>query len=215
MNWLKALLLTLPTLSLANTGVDADIVPSSGVQFEQLKIKAMPAYQPARCKDGSYESISRQDIVTELRLLTGINFNERGQELLPAPLPRISCRYEAYSSVTLSWFRKFIFWFDHQMRALGLTYRKDDWDCDDYSLALNAMADLAFLQSKDHPPPQLIGRLIVRQIFPWGGTPAAIAHEITIFRSDTGWYVAEPQSGRVDPLRDYPNRKHILEILFN
>ncbi|AOS43648.1 hypothetical protein Verru16b_00700 [Lacunisphaera limnophila] len=196
-------------------GAEDDFIPPSGVKFETLKFKPIPAYRPGRGPDGNYETLRRAELVAELRLLTGVKLNERGTDLLPAPVPRISCRFELYSAVDDAWFAEFNEWFHRELWDLGLTYRKEDWDCDDFSLALNALADLALLQAGEHPAPQLIGRLIVRQVKPWGGTPAGGVHEITLYRSGSGWYVAEPQTRAIIALRDYPNRQHIQEILFN
>ena len=194
---------------------DPEIVPRSGVTFEQLTLKAIPPYRARQRPDGRYETLRRPDLVAELRLVTGLALNERGADLLPAPTPRISCRYETYSVVDDAWFRDFNDWFRDELRALDLKFRQQVWDCDDFSLSLNAFADLALLLARDHPPPQLIGRLIVEQANPWGGTPAGGLHEVVIFRSQSAWHVVEPQTHTVTTLQSYPNRGFIQEILFN
>jgi len=192
-----------------------ELVQTSGHKFEFLKLKEMPTYHPARKSDGGYESLTRKDLLVELRMITSLPLNERGSSLLPPPLPRVVCRYESYSAVDHEWFQSFNEWFHRELQALDLTYRKEDWDCDDFSMALNAMADLALLRSREHPAPHLIGRLIVDQANPWAGVPTGGSHELIIFRSEDGWFVAEPQNRQVASLWDYPNRTHIKEILFN
>lgn len=192
-----------------------EVIPRSSVKFEQIKVRPIPTYRPLREPDGSYEHLTREDIVKELRMITALPLNERGRDLLPPALPRITCRYDRYSVVDQAWFGKFSKWYGHELWHLDLTYRKEYWDCDDFSTSLNAMADLALLESREHPAPQLIGRLIIRQVHAWASTPAGGTHEIVIFRSEAGWQVMEPQNQHIASLWDYPNRQHIREILFN
>lgn len=194
---------------------DPETIPRSGHKFELLKFKPIPRYAPRQQHDGSYEVLSRKDVVGELRLSTGVHFNERGNALLPPPQPRISLRYEFYSAIDDDWFATFNDWFHRELDKLDLRYRKESWDCDDFSMALNAFADLALLLAEEHPPPQLIGRMLVQQVHAWAGTPAGGIHEVVIFRSGTAWHVVEPQNRTMCALLDYPNRHTIREILFN
>lgn len=195
--------------------ITEQVLPRGGVQFERLTVPAPPVYVPHVEHRGTVERLRRRDVVGELRVATGISLNERGQAALPAPLPRVSCRFEHYSAVDHAWFLDLIAWFRGEMKRLGVTYRAQTWDCDNFSLALNAFADLAQVQAERRDPPRLIGRLIVAQQTAWGGTPAGGLHEVVIFRSERAWWVCEPQSGALIPLTDYPNRRHIREVLFN
>lgn len=190
-------------------------IPRSTAQFERIALPAMPAYEPATRRDDTVLTLSRGEIVAELRQLTGVKLNERGADLLPADEPRISCRYELYSAVNASWFKRYLRWFEKELRALGLTYQRETWDCDDFSMALNAFADLALLRNKAHPPPHLIGRLVVYQDHRWSGVAAGGLHELVIVRTERGWKVVEPQTGDIEDLEDYPNRNAVKEVLFN
>lgn len=183
--------------------------------FARLPIPAMPAYEPALRRDGQVETVTRTEIVAELCRLTGKQLNERGTDFLPADEPRITCRYETYSVVHAGWMKSFVKWFEKELKVLGLTYQDESWDCDDYSVALNAFVDLALLRNKSHPPPQLVGRLVVYQDRRWAGVRAGGVHELVIVRTERGWLVVEPQSGEFGKLDDYPNRESVKEILFN
>jgi hypothetical protein len=196
-------------------GTDPDLIPPSGIKFESLKLKPIPAYRPFRDTYGNYLTVTRREIVEQLRLITGLELHERGSDLLPPPLPRISCRYERYSAVSDSWFKEFTEWYRRELWRLDLNYRKESWDCDDFSVALNAFADLALLLDKEHPPPQLIGRLVVRNNRAWAGVHAGGVHEIVIFYSGSTWHVYEPQSNTIGTLWEYPNRTFVREVLFN
>lgn len=195
--------------------MDEDKIPASALSFQEIKIKAMPAYQPTRGADGRYVVMSRAQIVEELRQVTGVAFKERGDSPVPPERPRIICRYEFYSEISDAWFKSFYDWYQYELWSLDLTYRQNVWDCDDFSIALNAMADLMLLANKEHPPPQLIGRLVVRLHTRWANVEPGGMHEITIYRSETGWHVMEPQNGISTRLDKYPNRDTIEEILFN
>lgn len=195
--------------------IEDHVLPPSGVQFERLSLADLPIYVPHVEHRGTVEQLRRKDVVGELRIATGLDLHERGHAALPAPLPRVSCRFEHYSAVDHEWLLDLIAWFRREIRRLGVSYHAETWDCDNFSLALNAFADLAQLRSERRDPPRLIGRLIVAQHTAWGGTPAGGIHEVVIFRSGRAWWVCEPQSGAVIPLTDYPNRRYIQEVLFN
>lgn len=205
----------LGTILAGRDATDLELIPPSGAKFERLKIKNLPAYRAQRDPEGAYSRLTRPEIVAELRLITGLALNERGADLFPPALPRITCRYEQYSAVDHAWFLDISHWFREELRQLGLTYHRQSWDCDDYTMALNAFADLALLRAKDHPPPQLLGRLLVRQVHPWAGVPAGGVHELVIVRTGAGWHVLEPQNHTLVKLRDYPNRVFVREFLFN
>lgn len=195
---------------------ESTIVPRSDTRFETLRLAKIPAYRPTRRADGNFEEIDRPRIVRELTELSGVGFHERGNNPLPPPLPRISCRFDRYSAVDQAWFGDFLRWFRNELTYhLGLDYRKESWDCDDFATTLNAMADLALLGSAGHPPPQLIGRMRVVQARAWAGVEPCLSHELVIHRSEKGWFVTEPQNGQTVALRKYPNRRQILEVLFN
>lgn len=192
-----------------------EAVKRSGYRFEHIPLEVVPAYDPARGPDGRFVSISRPAIVQELRELSGVALKERGANLMPPDMPRVICRYDSYSAVDDVWFKQFLAWFKKELKVLGLSYRSETWDCDDFSWSLNAMADLALLRTKAHPAPHLIGRLVVSQEEEWAGVSAGGLHELVIYRSGSGWHVVEPQNGKTVALAKYPNRRGIREVLFN
>lgn len=207
-------LLALALLACAPPAPADEVLPPSGVRFETRKLSLLPAYRP-RLVGGEVETLARRDLVAELRIATGIRLNERGADPLPAPLPRVSCRFEAYSAVDHAWMRELVAWFRKEAEHLHLDFRPESWDCDDFSKSLNAFADLAQLGSPTVDAPRLIGRLVVEQRHPWAGTPAGGTHEVIVFRSEKAWWVCEPQSGEMVSLLLYPNRAHVREILLN
>ena len=195
---------------------DTQVIPRSHRQFERLTLAPIPVYQPARGTDGQLVVLTRQQILDELRSIGQVMFKERGHDPLPPPTPRISCRFDSYAAIDDAWFASYLRWFRKELSHLHLSYRPENWDCDDFSLALNAFADLAQLGEKQRTPPHLIGRIAVQQLYPWGGVAGGQEwHEIVIYRSATGWWVVDPRSGITGPLSDYPNRFLIREVLFN
>lgn len=202
-------------LAVTAAAADPEIVPPSGVKFERLRLRELPVFVPRVNGAKGIEVLTRKDITAELRMVTGIDLHERGQNPLPPPLPRLSCRFESYSVIDHDWMTELLDWVRLEEKHLGLNFRAETWDCDDFSIMANAMADLAQLKSSQHHPPHLIGRLIVGQANAWAGVPAGGTHELVIFRSGRAWWVAEPQNGTMASLWEYPNRRHIREILFN
>jgi len=199
----------------AAIGDDAEILPPGGVEIRINRVDAVPPYRAELGDDGKPVLLTRTQIVAELREITGLALNDQGGELLPPPFPRVFCRFETYSVVNHRWFESLIHWCTGQVRFLGLTYRRENWDCDDYSMAYNAIADIAQLRAQTPAPPRLVGRLIVQQKVAWAGTPVTGAHEVITFRSGKSWWVCEPQNGTKILLKNYPNREHVREIMFN
>lgn len=202
-------------LAVTAAAADPEIVPRSGVTFERLRLRELPVFVPRVNGAQGIEVLTRKDLLAELRMVTGIDLHERGTNPLPPPLPRLSCRFEAYSVIDHDWMTALVDWVRLEEKKLGLDFRAETWDCDDFSLMANAMADLAQLRSDEHQPPRLIGRLIVAQAGAWAGVPAGGTHELILFRSGRAWWVVEPQNGTMVSLWEYPNRRHIREILFN
>ncbi len=195
---------------------EPEVVPRSGIIFEVMPLTRPPPDQACRKPDGRFATLTRAQILAELRTITEKDLHERGDGPLHAPLPRLSCRFETYGAVDHRWFTAFARWVSHDLfRHFGLSYRKESLDCDNYSLTLNAFADIAQIESPTQQPPHLIGRMIVYQRFPWANVPAAFSHELVIFRSGKGWFVLEPQNGFIVALARYPNRETIMEVLLN
>jgi len=199
----------------AAPAVDSDILPPGGLAIPVHRLEAIPPYRAELGRDGQPVRLTRAQILAELRALSGVALNDQGDALVPPPFPRVTCRFETYSVVNHRWFGNLIFWCRGELRFEGLSYRTENWDCDDFSTAYNAIADIAQLRARQPAPPRLVGRLIVRQAHAWAGTPAVGLHEVVIFRSGKSWWVCEPQNGVKVRLEKYPNRGSIREIMFN
>jgi hypothetical protein len=174
----------------------------------------IPALRLRRDAAGRYETLGRAAIRRELGEIAGLEFRELGSG--PPGQPFIGFRSDEYAVVDHRWFSTVVFQVWLELKYWELTYAGDVWDCDEYCLALGALADLALLRAPEHPrpPPQLFGSMIVRQPHPWGTTPAGGVHALVLFRSERSWWVVDPQNGRIEPLEKFPNRGAIREILF-
>ena len=85
-----------------------------------------------------------------------------------------------------------------------LKYRPESYDCDNFARTAVVLADLA-------NPTGFVGqitlfRIYVHQDHPFGGVPAGGNHALIAFISDRGVFIYEPQSGRIEPISQYPNR---------
>lgn len=202
----------------AAQSADPEILPPGGVPIEVHEIEAIPPYKAELGDDDKPVLLTSSQIIAELREGTGMGAALNGQgpdAVIAMPFPRILCRFDSYSVVHHGWFKDFSFWCYLQVKSMGLSYRAENWDCDDYSQAYNAIADVAQLRARVAMPPRLIGRLVVRQEVTWAGVHATGLHELIIFRSGKGWWVCEPQNSTMIQLVKYPNRGNIREILFN
>lgn len=189
-------------------------VPRSEGTFIQSEATEIPPLRLRRNAGGQWETLRRDEIRAELLRITGVDFREPGSG--PPGQPFIGYRADEYAVVDHRWFSEVVFRLWLEMRYWNLTYARDYWDCDEYCLALGALADLALLRAPGHPraPPQLFGSMIVRQVHPWGLAPVGGTHALVLFRSERSWWVADPQNGRTELLEKFPNRGSIREILF-
>lgn len=117
-----------------------------------------------------------------------------------------------YRVVNYRWMEAFIDWYEFVLKAVGLSYKPEIWDCENYSIGLQAYASLAAVKADAFSEDILVGWLIVRNIHKWAGVSSRGNHAIAFFKSDKGIFVVEPQNGTITHLEKYPNAKYILEV---
>lgn len=93
----------------------------------------------------------------------------------------------------------------------GRLYAPETFDCDKFAKAFSLAAELS-AGRKLSGAQVLVGRIYVQQINAFGGVPAGGNHALNFFVSEKGVYIVEPQTGRVSPLSEYPNRSTIYSV---
>ena len=84
-------------------------------------------------------------------------------------------------------------------------------NCNNFSLALRLMANLAGMRSNIAEP--IVASAIVYHVQPFGGLPPTHEnHDVILFYTETGWWVSEAQTGFIAPIGDYPNRHRLIFI---
>ncbi|MBI2516479.1 MAG: hypothetical protein HYV95_06135 [Opitutae bacterium] len=113
------------------------------------------------------------------------------------------------------WLRRFLEWQRYFHWRSDDRYRREVFDCDDFTVRMMAFADLALLRAGAPARPVLIGRLVVRSRHVWANIRAGGLHEVILCATDRGLHVVEPQNGTIIPLADYPNRTGFRMLVLN
>lgn len=119
---------------------------------------------------------------------------------------------ETYEVVNHDWFKSFYQWYDRDLRHIGVQYKPEIWDCENFSSGLVSLLDLSAIKSGFKSTESLVGWIVVYYNESWARMPAGVVHSIVIFESEKGIHVLEPQNGWMTPIEDFPNAKYIKEI---
>lgn len=117
-----------------------------------------------------------------------------------------------FTDVPEEWLTEALAWVPGFLRATGLHYVAQSFDCDKYAKALTLAAEIACARAQVPAAPRL-GRLAVRQNVAWGGVAAGGGHAVNSVKTPTRRLVVEPQSGTVTDFATYPNRTTIFRHL--
>ena len=112
------------------------------------------------------------------------------------------------------WLGRAVDWYEDLLFGMGVTYRADIWDCENYSQLLVVLASLEMVKYWRADVRVPIGWFTVMPEVPWSGIPAGAKHALVMARTRQGLVVIEPQTGVRAALADYPNRHRILEVFF-
>ena len=84
------------------------------------------------------------------------------------------------------------------------------FDCDDYAFTFKSSVSYYGLMMGNN---YLCGVLIVKQAKAFGGVPAVGYHALNVILLDGVLYVLEPQTYKLTPLSEYPNRDNIINLI--
>ena len=84
------------------------------------------------------------------------------------------------------------------------------FDCDDYAFTFKSSVSYYGLMLGNN---YLCGVLIVKQAKAFGGVPAVGYHALNVILLDGVLYVLEPQTYKLTPLSEYPNRDNIISLI--
>ena len=121
--------------------------------------------------------------------------------------------YDAsYTSMSEGLLREIVKDHSRAMRKYAplLLAKKDLFDCDDYAFTFKATASYySLMMGRNY----LCGVLIVKQAKAFGGVPAVGYHALNVILLDGVLYVLEPQTYKLTPLSEYPNRDNIINLV--
>ena len=127
--------------------------------------------------------------------------------------PAINFNRPAFVRPDHRWLVAFNTWFMRVQKALKLAYRDEVWDCDDFARCFVTCANLVALGGGETRGSICVGWATVANLRAFGGQAASGGgHAIVIVGSADGLFVIEPQSGKMAPLREYPNRDNFEEV---
>ena len=181
---------------------DGTVPRASAWQPAQIEVQRVPSFVPAAAPGGAIRVLTLDQIRAEFRA-AGANW------------PATQHRHTEFVVADSDWFGRFLEWQHYFLWQFDHRYRREGFDCDDFSVSMMAFVDLAMLRAGLHARAAVVGRLVVSQKNPWADVRAGGKHEVVLIATDRGLTVVEPQNRWTVPLRDYPNRTHILRLILN
>lgn len=94
---------------------------------------------------------------------------------------------------------------------LGIRWKAETWDCDNFSILLSSSVALKLWKAGYTDVRCGFGWMIVDAKHKWAGVPPQ-RHALVFIVTSKGPAVLEPQTGDVVPLAKYPNRKYIERV---
>lgn len=93
------------------------------------------------------------------------------------------------------------------------------FDCDNVAFLYRHGLSAASVKNKQSKE-ILCGVVMVKHVHDFGGILSngskddPVLHGLNIVKTDYGWYIVEPQTGKWCPLDSYPNKDYIFRIIF-
>jgi hypothetical protein len=114
------------------------------------------------------------------------------------------------------WIVAYTTWFSHLNKALKLAFKDQVWDCDNFTRSFVAFADILALRGGETRGSLCVGfaKVANREAFGEVYGSDMGSHALVVVGTSKGLFVIEPQSGKIAPLGDYPNRNEFQEINF-
>lgn len=130
-----------------------------------------------------------------------------------APLATIYTSDNTFIALNHEWLVATLDWSWHFAKAIGFSYTAESGDCEKFSVMLSLAANVAAMRAGVKAQP-LSARTDVRQVEPFGGVPAGGAHALNAVFTDRPphYWVVEPQSRKIIPLEEYPNREFVFAV---
>jgi hypothetical protein len=128
-----------------------------------------------------------------------------------APYALVETSDQTFTPISHEWLQAACSWSWSFLKATGITFTAESFDCDKFALGFAYAANVAASRAGVHAQP-LLARVFVTQGEAFGGVPAGGGHAVNGFLSDRGLFILEPQTRTLIPLADYPNRDRIFRI---
>jgi hypothetical protein len=167
----------------------------------RYKFAEPPAFAPARHANGHPVIVHKDDLEREIRAHS-------------PHLVGVWIAHQARVVPGMQWDVKMLDWYGRFLSWMGVKYRSDTWDCEDYSRLLVALSNVEMVRYWNADVRLPMGWMSVMPEHAWAGVPAGTKHMLVLVRSAEGLAVFEPQNGQRTLLADYPNRHRILEVYF-
>lgn len=128
--------------------------------------------------------------------------------------PQINFNRTSFVCPDARWLAAFNEWFVKLQKSLKLNYTDEVFDCDDFARTFVAFANLVALGGGETRGSICVGLATVAQKRAFGGVSASGVggHAVVVAATANGVVVIEPQSGKMAPLREYPNRDWFEEV---
>lgn len=120
-----------------------------------------------------------------------------------------------YKAVDYYFFLKFNKWFERLKFENGIMPidQKENLDCDNFAMLYKSLMGISGYKSSNKSEPS-VAVVVVRQVNEYGGIPASNGlHMVNLVMTNNGWFILEPQTGKLILLENYPNQEFIEYLI--
>lgn len=173
---------------------------SRAINREYVNLPMPAEFVAAKNQDGSTASISAAAIEKSFREasppLHGFYHNKQ---------------ISSYIVPEQAWLDSLLGVFKEYLAQVGIQWRPENWDCDNYSQLLNSFATVRLWRAGYTKDGLAMGWLVVDGKRAWAGVPAS-RHALLFAATSHGVVIIEPQNGQTIALNNYPNKGAIKEV---
>lgn len=197
-------------INLLGVGTMGVLISGCSPSADTINIPKFPAFKPGLDSNGNPIIYTREQVISHIK-------NVLVPKVNPAIITDIEANDAKYVLVDHDWMISLIDWWSKFKWIVGVEYKNESFDCDNFARFLSSIAMLTsdITSSYKIPAQLMLGTISVFQKEPFGRVDASGGtHMLNFFVSEKGIFILEPQSNFFISYDKYPNVRWIYQVGF-